>query len=132
MDIGLHLEKACERHIKWDSMRNLISPETLTGWFGGYAHLVRDGFLRAFMVLRRASAERSVAPTLPNERPQNKIRKYRGSRALQLAWMAGCAAVMWAPARFSSFRVAAPVLLLVLSFVLWQRNDSRAIDEIRT
>jgi ubiquinone biosynthesis protein len=131
MDIGRHLEQACERHIKWDSMRNLISPEALTGWFGGYAHLVRDGFLRAFAVLRRASVERSAAPTLPNERPQNKIRKYRGSRALQVAWMAGCAAVMWAPARFSSFRVAAPVLLLVLSFVLWQRHDGRAVDEIR-
>src|SRR5260370_484648 len=45
MDIGRHLEQACERHIKWDSMRNLISPETVTGWVGGYAHLLRDGFL---------------------------------------------------------------------------------------
>src|SRR5262249_29387399 len=39
MDIGRHLEEACERHIKWDSARSLITPETVTGWFGGYAHL---------------------------------------------------------------------------------------------
>src|SRR5215469_17410018 len=43
MDIGRHLEMACERHIKWDSMRNLVSPDALAGWFGGYANLVRDG-----------------------------------------------------------------------------------------
>src|SRR5215467_9951305 len=45
VDIGRQLEEACERHIKWDSARSLITPETITGWFGGYAHLARDGFL---------------------------------------------------------------------------------------
>jgi hypothetical protein len=129
MDIGVHLEQACERHIKWDSMRNLISPEALTGWFGGYAHLVRDGFLRAFAVLRRASAERSAAPTLPNEWPQKKPGKYRGSRMLQLAWIAGCVAMMWTPAKFSSLRIVAPVLMLALSFAVWQRRGSSALDE---
>jgi predicted unusual protein kinase regulating ubiquinone biosynthesis (AarF/ABC1/UbiB family) len=118
LDMGLTLEQACERHIKWDLMRNLISPEALTGWFGGYAHLVRDGFLRAFAVLRRASADGSPAPTLPNAGPQKKTRKYQGSRVLQLAWMAGCAAMIWAPVKFSALRVVAPVLLLVLSFCL--------------
>src|SRR5258708_33375774 len=51
MDIGLHLEQACERHIKWDSSQNLISSETLVGWFGGSANLVRDGVLRAIATL---------------------------------------------------------------------------------
>lgn len=129
IDIGLHLEQACERHIKWDTMRNLISPEALTGWFGGYAHLVRDGFLRAFTVLRRAGTENRSAAILPNEGPPKKNGNHWGLRALQLAWVAVCAAMMWAPAKFSTLRIVVPVLLLIVSVLGWQRNDSRAIDE---
>jgi len=122
----MHLEQACERHIKWDMMRNLVSPEVLTGWFGGYAHLVRDGFLRAFAVLRRTSSERSPAPTLPNESLHKKTGK-RAGMVLQLAWVALCLAMMWSPAKFSSLHIVAPVLLLIVSVILWQRHDRSAI-----
>ena len=118
------VEKASE------NIDGLISPETLTGWFGGYAHLVRDGFLRAFAGLRRMSAEKPAGPVLGNEGPQKK-RNHPGATMLQLAWVAVCLVMMWAPAKFSSLHVVAPALLLIMSVVLWQRHDSSAVDETR-
>jgi ubiquinone biosynthesis protein len=131
MDIGVHLEQACERHIKWDSVRNLISPETVTGWFGGYAHLMRDGFLRAFTAMRQAGTERSPSSGLPNEGPR-KSGSRSHSAALQIAWVAVCAVMIWSPDRFTSLRTAAPLLLLIVSIVVWQRRESSAINETRT
>ena len=130
VDIGLHLEQACERHIQWDMMRNLVSPETLTGWFGGYAHLARDGFLRAFAVLRRTSVERAIAPVLPNESPRPRG-KWRAARALQLAWVTVCLAMMLSPAKFSFLHLLVPLLLLGMSVILWQRHDRSAIEVTR-
>jgi ubiquinone biosynthesis protein len=129
MDIGIHLERACERHIKWDSVRNLISPETVTSWFGGYAHLMRDGFLRAFAAMRNAGTERSAAPVLPDEGPQRPGNRSH-SAALQLAWVAVCAAMIWTPARLTFLHTAAPLLLLMVSIVVWRRERS-AVDETR-
>jgi hypothetical protein len=125
VDIGLHLEQACERNIKWDLMRNLVSPEVLTGWFGGYAHLARDGFLRAFAILRHTGTERVPGAISTGENPPRKNGKHRGA-VLQLAWVALCLAMMWIPPKFSTLQMLAPVLLLIISVFLWQRHSHRA------
>ncbi len=124
VDIGLHLEQACQRHIKWDLMRNLVSPEVLTGWFGGYAHLARDGFLRAFAILRHAGSERVPGASSTGESPPGKNGKHRGT-VLQLAWVVLCLAMMWIPPKFSTLRILAPLLLLIIPVFLWQRHSRR-------
>jgi ubiquinone biosynthesis protein len=128
VDIGRHLEQACERHIKWDSVRNLVSPEVLTGWFGGYAHIVQDGFLRAFSVLRRASAEPSAPPLFINEPAKRKPRKRWSVGALELGWVAVCGAMIWKPPHLTLLHIEPPLLLLVISTILWQH---RAADAAR-
>lgn len=128
MDIGRHLEQACERHIKWDAVRNLISPESLTGWFGGYAHLVRDGFLRAFTVLRRSGTETTPAPVLHNHASKKKAARRRSTTLLQLTWVLVCAAMMLLPSGYSSLRAITPALLLIFAVIAWQVDDSSVVD----
>ncbi len=38
VDIGRHLEQACERHIKWDSVKTLTSSSVVIGSLGGLTH----------------------------------------------------------------------------------------------
>jgi len=126
MDIGRHLEEACERHIKWDAVRNLISPDTFTGWFGGYAHLVRDGFLRAFTLLHRAGTE-APAPDMPNtEAKKLKPANSRLPGLPQIAWIATCLALIWKPSQLTSIYVIAPALALVALLMLWRRSRTEA------
>jgi hypothetical protein len=94
--------------------------------------LARDGFLRAFAVLRRTSVERATAPVLPNDGLQPKTGKRRAASAFQLAWVAVCLAMMLSPAKFSFLRILVPVLLLGMSVILWQRHDRSAIEVSRT
>ena len=119
MDIGRHLEQACERHIKWDSMRNLISPEALRGWFGGYAHMVRDGYLRAFTALHRAGTEKSTPPVLFDNN-QQETKRHARLGWLQLGWIAVCLALMWKPGQLTWTQVMAPLLLLATTVIIWQ------------
>lgn len=116
LDIGRHLEQACERHIKSDAMRSLASLQTLSGWFGGNARLVRDGFLRTFAMLKRASAGLSPPASIA-ARPQSQSRKPR-AWPLQIGWIALCVATVWRPQRFTPIQFAIP--LLVLAFIAWQ------------
>lgn len=120
MDIGRHLEEACERHIKWDAVRNLISPDTFTGWFGGYAHLVQDGFLRASAMLRRAGTEVASPPVIADEEPKPGTRSRRWLGPMQIVWVAACLVVMWKPARFTSMQMLAPLVLVVASLLILQ------------
>lgn len=110
MDIGRHLELACERHIKWESMLNLISTEAVTGWFEGYTHLLRDGALRAFSLLRRTGTESAPPPVLFEEDSELKTRRYM---LLQLGWIAVCTLLLWKPAQLTSARVMVPLLLVL-------------------
>lgn len=117
LDIGQHLEQACERHIKGDAMRNLVSLETLSGWFGGNARLIRDGFLRTFTMLRRAGAGPS-APASFAIKPQSNLRK-QSSWPLQIGWIAVCMATLWQQQRLTPIQLAIP-LVLMLALVAWQ------------
>ncbi len=123
MDIGRHLEEACERHIKWDAIRNLISSDTFTGWFGGYAHLVRDGFLRAFNMLRRAGTDPVGYPAPYKPAKRGATNKARLPGTLQIAWVSLCLAVMLRPAQLTSTQVIIPVVLVVVLIVIRQRRQ---------
>ena len=118
MDIGRHLEQACERHIRWDAVHNLISPDTFTGWFGGYAHLLRDGFLRGLNLLTRSGAN-AARPDIPYKN-RNETRSHRAKwlGTLQIAWIAICMAIIWRPARITPIHVVASVA--VFSTIIWQ------------
>ncbi|HET9284033.1 MAG TPA: AarF/UbiB family protein [Candidatus Angelobacter sp.] len=117
LDIGRQLEQACERHIKRDAMRSLISLDTLSSWFGGNARLFRDGFLRTFAMLRRAGAGLS-APAPFATRPQVQPQKHR-AWPLQIMWIALCLAMIWQRQRLASLQLAVP-LVLVLALIAWQ------------
>ncbi len=126
MDIGLHLEQACERHIKWDSSQNLISSETLVGWFGGSANLVRDGVLRAIATLRHLGTDDSPEHSISSARPRNR-KNNRSARAFSFTWVAICAAMIFWPSESAwsghSLRIAGPALL-GLTFIIWQALKS--------
>jgi uncharacterized membrane protein YqjE len=117
LDIGRHLEQACERHIKRDAIHSLVSLETLSSWFGGNTRLVRDGFLRTFTMLRRAGAGLS-APASFAAKPQAQPRKQR-AWPLQLVWIMLCLAIIWQQQRLTSIQLAF-LLVLVLALIAGQ------------
>jgi len=134
VDIGLHLEQACERHLKWDSLRNLVSPETIVGWFGGAANLVRDGVLRGLAALHHAGPHRSVAHSFFVEEQQNKHRSSRPTKVLSLVWISLCTAMIWwSPSRMPfghDFRTAASTLAALGIIVWWARRAERTARSV--
>jgi len=116
MNIGLHLQQVCERHIRQDSLQRLFSSEALAGWCGGATNLLRDGVLRAVSALRFAGAGSLVGSSLPAGK-----RKGQGisSRILTLAWLSLCGlAILWpggpihVPRNMPTIAVAAVIALL--------------------
>ena len=97
IDVGKHLERACERHIKEDSLRNLISSNALTGWFGGSRNIVYDGILRAFAALSHVGSEQSARQALLIGRQRDR-RKKSFIEILSLIWMASCLLLIFWPA----------------------------------
>jgi ubiquinone biosynthesis protein len=95
VDVGLHLEQACERHIKWDSLRNLVSPETMVGWFGGVVNLIRDGTLRGLAALHHVGTDRSLARSFLVEEQQTKNTRSPSIKVLSAIWISLCAAMIW-------------------------------------
>lgn len=95
MDVGKHLEQACERHIKQDSLRNLISSDALVGWFGGSRNLLRDGILRAFVTLQHLRSDQSAKHRVfPG--PPKKSKRTAFIEVLSVAWIALCLAmILW-------------------------------------
>jgi predicted unusual protein kinase regulating ubiquinone biosynthesis (AarF/ABC1/UbiB family) len=89
VDIGRHLEEACERHIKWDSVATLTSSSMTVASFGGVTRLVRDGFLRILTILGRLGQEKSKAPLSP-ARGSNKRWIHE---AMQFLWIVLCLAL---------------------------------------
>lgn len=131
VDIGLHLEQACERHIKWDSMRNLVSSEAMAGWFGGYANLMRDGALRAMTALRQMKTETPPPEIAWSRRQQKKQKALRSAPMLQVLWVGICAALCFKPGVQAisghSVLFALP-LILVVSLMIWRtRKHQRAM-----
>jgi ubiquinone biosynthesis protein len=124
MDIGRHLEQACERHIKWDSMRNLVSRDTVAGWFGGYANLVRNGALRAVTALRRLNTEETSFPFPPAKR-KKKGRSFSTSSMLQWLWVGICGAVILKPApqmlASEAFHLTLPLVGVAVFLVVWRK-----------
>lgn len=117
MDIGRHLEEACERHIRWDSIRNLISADTFTGWVGGYAHLARDGFLRVLTMLGRSGGDAGRS-AMPQERSNETVsHKNWHAGTLQIGWVAICLAIILRPVPITANYVIA--FLSVIFIVLW-------------
>jgi ubiquinone biosynthesis protein len=84
VDIGRHLEQACERHIKWDSVKTLTSASVVIGSLGGLTRLTRDGFLRAFAILDQFGKKIVSAP-VPQKRNSNRLQE-----VLQLFWIVFC------------------------------------------
>lgn len=97
IDVGKHLEQACERHIKEDSLRNLISSDVLAGWFGGSRNIAYDGILRAFAALRHLGIDQSARQKVFLEL-QKKKRGKALMEVLSLAWSALCLALIFWPA----------------------------------
>jgi hypothetical protein len=121
MDIGRHLELACERNLKWDSVRNLTSPDTLAGWVGGYTNLVRDGALRAVALLRRLGTEEPSANQIVTGKVRRTHKGRRWSQALQLLWVAAFMIAILKPGQIlagHSF-LTAPVTLMSVLCLIW-------------
>jgi ubiquinone biosynthesis protein len=127
VDVGRHLELACERHIKWDSFRMLTSSNIWIGWLGALTGLMRDGYLRALAILRRP--ETSSSATQLNFRVESTVSRTMNI-ALQLVWSMFCLTL---PAIFgrASFRAyflhwSRLLLPLAMSIIVW-----RALRHIR-
>lgn len=121
-DIGRHLQQACERHIKWESVRYLTSPEAITGCLGSYAHLLRDGLLRVLATVQRAQPSRPAEPT--NARRQNPAGRWSVT-ALQVVWVIAGIATVWKSAQLTP-SYAAVLLTLFSAFLLLTPQPKRA------
>jgi ubiquinone biosynthesis protein len=111
MDVGRHLERACEQNLKWDAFRKLISAETLDGLLSGSTHLLQDSILRAFAALQHAGARPSL--TLASfGRKRQKPRK--SLDALHLAWISLCMAFVWEPNHHT-----ASLAQSMVAYLLW-------------
>jgi hypothetical protein len=124
LDIGLQLEQACERHVKWASLQELISPEAAIGCFGSYAHLVRDGLLRALAVLRKVA----VSPQQITAPFQSRPKKHPFVTLLQVGWAVSCGSLIWKPAQAETIHIA--VILVLLLAGIWlvaSRREGRGI-----
>jgi predicted unusual protein kinase regulating ubiquinone biosynthesis (AarF/ABC1/UbiB family) len=109
VDIGRHLEEACERHIKWDSIRMLTSADVLVGPFGGLTRLARDGFLRVCKLLDHTGKD-SLAASVNLGRKRSRKRL---DEALQVFWILFC--------------LSLPVVLGHKSFTRYFLNPSGAL-----
>jgi len=130
MDIGRHLETACERHIKWESLRNLISADAISNWAGSYAHLALDGAVRAVTALRRMQNESST-PGL-NFAPARQVLKQRSRRIIQLGWVGLCIVLMWKPVPFNTLQISALLMLLLVVLAAWQHRATHAVKQIKS
>jgi len=120
VDVGRHLEQACERHIKWDSFRMLTSSSKWIGLLGALTGLMRDGYIRALAVLRRA--EKNSFATQLHYRAGSKVSRTM-NLVLQLGWSMFCLAL---PAIFGreGFRGyfldwSRLLLPLAMSIIVW-------------
>jgi hypothetical protein len=95
VDVGKHLEQACERHIKEESLRNLISSDVLSGWFGGSRNIIYDGILRGFAALHHLGNDPSASQGVFLESQQKKNSKTL-VEILSLVWIVLCMALtLW-------------------------------------
>ena len=119
-DIGLHLEKACERHIKWDSFRALISSDLAVGSFAATTRLARDGFLRAYAMLNHFAREKPLGAA-GNGDTHNLGQTHE---LMQLVWIIFClllpALVGGGRMRSSLLHPSGMLTTAAISIVLWR------------
>jgi ubiquinone biosynthesis protein len=100
-DLGRHLRRTCDRYLKWHIRRSLLTMNTLIGWTASTVHLTRDGGLRIFSALQRASGAYRPEPS-SRKAPPRSPGPLRAVMALLLAvmtvtvgWPRGQAARGW-------------------------------------
>jgi ubiquinone biosynthesis protein len=59
-DVGAHLERVCDGHLRWYARRSLFTYHTMLGWANSGRHMFRDGAFRAASFLSRVA--RGEAP----------------------------------------------------------------------
>jgi ubiquinone biosynthesis protein len=69
-DVGKYLETASERYLKWYVRQELYNFNTLVDWSSSSLHLLRDGALRAAMVLERLATGELPVPTELHASPE--------------------------------------------------------------
>jgi predicted unusual protein kinase regulating ubiquinone biosynthesis (AarF/ABC1/UbiB family) len=63
-NVGQHLEAACDHHLHWHSLWNLMSPDTMLGWLEAGSRMARDGMSRAIRMMGQlGSTPTRVAPS---------------------------------------------------------------------
>lgn len=119
LDIGRHLEDACERHIKWDSFRTLTSLSVVSSFLEGLTGLLRDGFIRAVAGVDRPRTNNSSASAhLRDRKRPTKLNAF-----VQLSWITFCLAVptISMRGRFSGYLLHRHDMLLpmAMSIAMW-------------
>jgi ubiquinone biosynthesis protein len=130
MDIGRHLEMACERHLKWDSLRSLTSADAIAGWFGGYTNLTRDGVFRAVTLLQRLGAEGpSVKQIFVSTAPRVQ-KKNRWVAVLRVLWVGvGVLLILKPPQPFLTSH-SLGLIALVAAALLWATRQAFAREAV--
>lgn len=131
-DIGRHLEAACVRHLRWDAMRTLTSPDTAAGWFGGYANLVRDGALRMLTTLRHLATDAVSPNQIFTGQSSSTGKSSYWNQTLQLVWVVVCLVLIlkprWTGLTAHSFYwlIAAAVVMVLCTLWLVFRRERQA------
>ena len=84
-DLGQHLRAACNRHLRWNLRRSLLTKNNMIGWTAASLRLFRDGGRRALEAIGRFSTEYRSAETcgrIPARVPFNKVTYIAGFLAI--------------------------------------------------
>ena len=131
-DIGRHLEMACERHLKWDSVHSLTSANTIAGWFGGYTNLAREGAFRVVALLRRLGAEEPTTQEIFVNSTRRSHKRKRWLAVLQALWLGIGVLLISNPPRSDLISHSLDVIALVgapaLLWAVWRACTREAVS----
>jgi ubiquinone biosynthesis protein len=85
-DVGHYLEMVCNQYLTWHARQQLLAFDTLVDWSSASGHILRDGALRAAMVLERVAAG-EFPPQAELGRP-SEVHDHTGRQAVYLAAIA--------------------------------------------
>ena len=81
-ELGRHLQEVCDRYLRWNTWRALLTYDTVLGWALSGGHMADDGVLRGANLLHRlAAGERRPVVEEPRGGGDGALRR----RALQLS-----------------------------------------------
>jgi predicted unusual protein kinase regulating ubiquinone biosynthesis (AarF/ABC1/UbiB family) len=96
-NVARHLEAVCDRYLRWEMRRALLSYDSLINWSNASTALVRDGVFRAARVIQRFAEGDWPGSGQGQRRGAARQRRFTGRAAFLSALVGGVAVLLSAP-----------------------------------